>query len=517
MDASKSWHFAPRLALYQGRQSLSPQEELQIVSPLAPGQWANARIASFRDKMLRSEKVNRSENRAAGHWALRACAASPETPTPIHRFDPNGDDLLPKMRMAHEHTKTLAEHVRSGLLKSQSGQAISCVLHLGIGGSDIGPKLLITALAHACEKSGVQAEFVSNLDYHGLSRTLSKINPHNTLVVLASKSFTTHETMLNAAHVLQWMHAAGIENPQRNFIAVTQQTRLAEQWKIPQSQNLWMDESIGGRFSIWGPGSITARICLGNAIVDHFIQGGLELDQYFFEQPPQSNLAALLAMSDLYNLRNRKLPSLMVSAYDSRLEMLVPYLSQLWMESLGKHLTADGKPLDGPSCPILWGDVGTNAQHAFFQLLHQGLQGVAVELIGVANPDHDAIESHQALLAHLIAQAQALSTGNEDSDPQKTCWGGHPVNVMMLNRCDPASLGALVALWEHRVECMAALTGINPFDQWGVELGKSIAKSAFRNLQSNSTTAESGPLEHAKPLDEKSQTLVDWIKHAQGL
>jgi glucose-6-phosphate isomerase len=246
--------------------------------------------------------------------------------------------------------------------------------------------------------------------------------------------------------------------------------------------------------------------------VDEFIEGGLALDQHFFEEPPHSNLAAVLAMADFYNLRERKLPSLMLSAYDSRLEMLVPYLNQLWMESLGKHVDTDGKPIDGPACPILWGDVGTNAQHAFFQLLHQGAQGVAVELIGVVEPEHEAIESHHALLANLIAQAQALSTGCDDPRASRSCWGGHPVNVLLLDRCDAKSLGALIALWEHRVECMAAITGINPFDQWGVELGKTIAASALRALNDTPVAITAAVETNGTALDEKSQALIDWIK-----
>jgi glucose-6-phosphate isomerase len=196
----------------------------------------------------------------------------------------------------------------------------------------------------------------------------------------------------------------------------------------------------------------------------------------------------------------------MVSAYDSRLGMLVPYLKQLWMESLGKRVDRNGQPLHGPACPILWGDIGTDAQHAFFQLLHQGEQGVAVELIGVTSPEHGSMASHHALLANLLAQAQALARGHTDSDAAKACRGGHPISLVMLDRLDAATLGSLVALWEHRVLCMAALTDINPFDQWGVELGKSIAPAALHAL------AHGSPLPKATPLDGISQDVIAWLK-----
>jgi glucose-6-phosphate isomerase len=512
MDAFNAWRYAPAMALYLGRQSLSEQEGLELFQPLNPGQGACVRIEAFREQIFKGQKINRSEDRAAGHWALRA-AATPQTfAKGIHHFAPDGEDLLPKMRAVHEQARALANKICEGTLQSQSGKRFSTVLHLGIGGSDIGPKLLLKALGNTAGECPLHAEFISNLDYHAVQHTLARLDPHDTLVVIASKSFTTQETTLNAQHVLHWMRNAGVTHAQRNCIAVTQRTDRAEQWGIPQDQTLWVDESIGGRFSIWGPVSLTARITLGNALVDEFIEGGLALDQHFFEEPPHSNLAAVLAMADFYNLRKRKLPSLMLSAYDSRLEMLVPYLNQLWMESLGKHVDTDGKPIDGPACPILWGDVGTNAQHAFFQLLHQGAQGVAVELIGVVEPEHEAIESHHALLANLIAQAQALSTGCDDPRASRSCWGGHPVNVLLLDRCDAKSLGALIALWEHRVECMAAITGINPFDQWGVELGKTIAASALRALNDTPVAITAAVETNGTALDEKSQALIDWIK-----
>lgn len=516
MDAFNAWRFAPAMALYLGRQSLSEKESLEIFRPLAEGQWASQRIENFRQRIFQAQKINLSENRAAGHWALRAAALHQPFAGCVQRFSPDGQDLVPQMRSVHEQCRMLADQVREGVLKSQSGRRFKSVLHLGIGGSDIGPKLLVKTLGNPSSDDGISVAFISNLDYHALAHTLAQIDPHETLVVIASKSFTTQETVMNTQHVLKWMRDAGVVNENRNCIAVTQRTDRAAQAGIPDHQTLWVDESIGGRFSIWGPVSVTARIALGNAMVDEFIRGGLRFDEHFLRAPAQRNLSATLAVIDFYNLRTRRLPSLMVSAYDSRLEMLVPYLNQLWMESLGKHVDMQGKPLEGPACPILWGDIGTNAQHAFFQLLHQGAQGVAIELIGIMQPAHEAIESHRALLANLIAQAQALSTGCEDDHASKSCWGGHPVNLLLLDRCNAESLGALIALWEHRVECMAALTGVNPFDQWGVELGKTIAASALAAL-ANKPQALGGVDQANSQLDDKSLEMIEWLKRGSGL
>ncbi len=517
MDAFNAWRYAPAMALYLGRQSRSENETCEILKPLAQGQWACERIENFRQKILQAQKINVSENRAAGHWALRASARHPSVSGSINDFAPDGEDLLPKMQAVHEHCRLLADQIREGSLKSSSGRRFKSVLHLGIGGSDVGPKLLMNALDTEGGENEIAVEFVSNLDYHALAHTIARLDPHETLVVIASKSFATQETTLNAQHVLRWMRAAGISQPERNCIAVTQRLDRAAELGVPAGQSLWIDESIGGRFSIWGPVSLTARIALGNAKIDEFIEGGLMFDAHFFQEPPHKNLAAIFAVIDLHNLRQRKLPSLMVSAYDSRLQMLVPYLNQLWMESLGKRVDSSEQPIEGPACPILWGDVGTNAQHAFFQLLHQGAHGVAIELIGVVEPAHAASDSHRALLANLVAQAQALSEGSENKQLSKSCGGGRPVNLLMLDRFDAKSLGALIALWEHRVECMAALTGINPFDQWGVELGKTIATAALEFLAKTPQTGNLSPRNHGAALDQKSLEVLDWLRRGPGV
>ncbi len=504
MSMFSSWLEAPGLSLHRGRQSLSEAEHEEILAPLSTESKTAIAIASLRASVFSGERVNRSEDRAAGHWALRAAGLN-RSATHNKPLLPTADSLITGMIASQDKAKVIAASIRSGNFQSSSGRPFRHIVHLGIGGSDLGPQLLLTALGDETVDRPYQAVFLSNLDYHGTDHLLAPLDPTTTCVIIASKSFQTHETMANAAHLLQWMRNAQVTAPEANFIGVTAVRERALRWGIQERNLLTFDESIGGRYSLWGPVSLVARIILGNDLVDRFLQGGVLMDQHFLETALPQNLPAVLAATDFYNLRRRQIPTLMLSAYDSRLSLLVPYLKQLWMESLGKHLDQNGQPIDGPACPILWGDIGTNAQHAFFQLLHQGAQGVAVELIGVVKPSHDQEARHRALLANLIAQAQALSIGKTQSDPTKNCWGGHPVNLTMIDALTPESLGSLLALWEHRVLCLAAMTGINPFDQWGVELGKSIAMDAEQALKGSFDLA-------SDQLDGVSRELIDWIQ-----
>lgn len=504
MRNSDLWLQGPRLLLSRSRQWHAPDQDIGL--GLLASESVSGAITGLRDACFASRKINASENRAAGHWALRLAGIAQSPRELPAMFAPDGRDLMPQMRLVHARSREIADQIRAGQWKTSSDKTCTDVVHLGIGGSDTGPHLLINALSPIHTATPVRAHFLPNLDAHALMRCLATLDPTRTLVIVVSKSFGTLETLTNAEHCLSWMNSAGISAPKENFLAVTAQPDKAKHWGIRPSHTLWFDESIGGRFSLWGPVSLTARIALGNTPVDDVLAGGVEMDCHFVSTPLERNLPALLATSDFHNLRNRSIPTLMVSAYDSRLDLLLPYLKQLWMESLGKHVNTGGHRLEGPACPILWGDVGTNAQHAFFQLLHQGGSPVAVDLIGIVRPDHDALSSHQALLANLIAQAQALSIGQQDANPQKTCSGGNPVNLFMMDRLDGHSLGSLIALWEHRVLSLAALSNINPFDQWGVELGKRIAHSASDALHSRRVGEASGQ------LDAVSLAIIDTLR-----
>ncbi len=504
MRASDLWIEGAHLRLSRQRQWQTPAHD--PAAELLKQPELRTALSQFRADFFGAKKINRSEDRAAGHWALRVAALAAPPSTLPAQFAPNGQDLMPKMAAEHQRTRLLAESIRTGDYKTSSGQSCTDIIHLGIGGSDTGPHLLIEALRPITQGPALQAHFVPNIDGHALARCLAGLDPARTLVVLASKSFGTLETLTNAEICQAWMASAGITQPKENFIAVTAYSDKPIAWGIAGERILCFDESIGGRYSIWGPVSITARAVLGNALVDDFIKGGVAMDTHFASASDEENLPILLALTDAHNLHQRGIASLMVSAYDSRLHLLLPYLNQLWMESLGKSVSQMGQPLQKSAAPILWGDVGTNAQHSFFQLLHQSAIPVAIDLIGVQYPDHPFAESHRALLANLIAQAQALAIGRADADPQKSCPGGQPVNLLMLERCNGEGLGALIALWEYRVMCLAAIQHINPFDQWGVVLGKSIAQAATLALSSTPLAGQSAS------LDATSQAIIESLK-----
>jgi glucose-6-phosphate isomerase len=520
MVINNAWLYAPHLSLYTARQSLSSAERPYMLAPLQAGSACADRITLQRDQMFAGHAINTSEGRAVGHWVYRhaqPAADSVQSQRIPNKFSPNGSDIFSAMQSAQQKAAALASAITNGQCQSASGKPFRQVIHLGIGGSDLGPKLLIDALMPSKSNEAgytMRPYFLSGADFHAVSRVLHDLDPHETLIVIVSKSFTTQETLLNANHMKAWMLAAGIDQWQQNFVAITACVDLAKDWGLKDTQTLWFDQTIGGRFSLWGPVSFTARLVLGNTLVNEFLAGGAAMDQHFCDTPLPSNMPAVLAAHDFYNLRTRELPSIMVSAYDTRLEMLVPYLQQLWMESLGKQVTPNDEPIGGLSCPILWGDVGTNAQHAFFQLLHQGLHGVAVDMVGVIKPDHQAIHSHQILLANFIAQSQALSCGQQSNDPAKICTGGHPVNIMLLDQLNAQSLGSLIALWEHRVLCMAALVEVNAFDQWGVELGKKIAQSALESLEKKQLPENQNSLNQSAQitlLDNASQELINFV------
>jgi len=505
MHASDLWIQGAHLRLSRQRQWQAPGHD--PAAELLKQPELRAALSQFRADFFGAKKINRSEGRAAGHWALRVAGLTSPPPILPGQFAPNGQDLMPKMSAEHHRTRLLAASIRAGDHKTSSSQPCTDIIHLGIGGSDTGPHLLIEALAPITPRPALQAHFVPNIDGHALASCLARLDPARTLIVLASKSFGTLETLTNAEICQAWMANAGIARPKENFIAVTAYPEKAIAWGIAAERILWFDESVGGRYSIWGPVSITARAVLGNAAVDDFLKGGVAMDAHFAETNDEQNLPILLALTDAHNLHQRGIASLMVSAYDSRLHLLLPYLNQLWMESLGKGVDQTGQTLQAPAVPILWGDVGTNAQHSFFQLLHQSAIPVSIDLIGVQTPDHSFTESHRALLANLIAQAQALAAGRPDPDPQKSCPGGHPVNLLMLERCNGEALGALIALWEYRVMCLAAIQRINPFDQWGVVFGKSIAQAVTAAL-----SGVPGAAEKSESLDAISQAIIESLK-----
>jgi glucose-6-phosphate isomerase len=457
----------------------------QLITALELHEQANTQsktqIEGMVKRLFSGEEVNGSEHRAAGHWALRAAAHPDCYPvTDEVQFE------IAQARHVQQNMEIFVDQLHGDEFLTPDQVPYENIVHIGIGGSDLGPRLLhdVFSKLNLLKKiKPLGIHFLSNVDFHEVQHTLLKLNAKTTLVVIASKSFSTKETLLNAQHLFDWLDQAGPQYREQALIGVTCKPDKARALGVATNRIFEFSETVGGRYSLWGPVSLSIRLVYGNAIFNEFLKGAAHLDQHVIESAATESIPALMALCDHYNLQQGAY-SLMLSPYDSRLSLLVPYLQQLWMESLGKGVDTQGQPIRTPCCPILWGDVGTNGQHAFFQMLHQSRLKSSVELIGIINPDHQEKKSHQVLLSHLLAQAQAFSVGKlntaeESCNPNlnyKTCPGNRPVQVLMLKSLSPYSLGSLLAMWEHRTIMLAALQNINPFDQWGVELGKVIAE-----------------------------------------
>ncbi|MET0375083.1 MAG: glucose-6-phosphate isomerase, partial [Rhizorhabdus sp.] len=350
------------------------------------------------------------------------------------------------------------------------------ILHVGIGGSALGPDLLVDALGRDADRYDVAV--VSNVDGAALDEVFKRFDPQATLLVVASKTFTTTETMMNARSVLSWMEEDNVEDPYSRVIALTADPDKAVEWGVDETRILPFSESVGGRYSLWSSIGFPAALGLGWDAFEKLLDGAAAMDRHFRTAPADRNAPLLAAFVDQYYSVARGAETRAVFAYDERLRLLPSYLQQLEMESNGKSVKADGSPVEGPTAAITWGGVGTDAQHAVFQLLHQGTRLVPVEFIAAIEPDHVLDDAHhRALLINCFAQGAALMAGKPNDDPARAYAGDRPSTTILLDRIDPARLGALLAFYEHRTFANAVLMGINPFDQFGVELGKEIARS----------------------------------------
>jgi glucose-6-phosphate isomerase len=321
-------------------------------------------------------------------------------------------------------------------------------------------------------------EVVSNVDGSALSEAVLNFDPHRTLIAIASKTFTTTETLLNASSALEWMRAANVPDPYGKIIALTAAPEKALEWGVDESRILPFSESVGGRYSFWSSIGFPFAVALGWDGFEALLEGAAEMDQHFKSAPVEKNWPIIAAFVDLYYTQARKSQTRAVFAYDERLRLLPSYLQQLEMESNGKRVTEDGRVLDRPSAAVTWGGVGTDAQHAVFQLLHQGTALIPVEFLAVIEPGHNLNAAHHGqLLGNCFAQGAALMAGRLHADEARAYPGDKPSSTLLLDKLTPRAMGALIAFYEHRVFVGAVLLGINPFDQFGVELGKEMAKA----------------------------------------
>jgi glucose-6-phosphate isomerase len=409
-----------------------------------------------RDALFSGDIVNSTENRPATHVAERG------------EGSPNDNQLAAER---HARMRSLIDAIEAGAFGE-----IESILHIGIGGSALGPDLVIDALGRDADRFEVRV--LSNIDGEAFDEATWGLDPASTLVVAVSKTFTTSETLTNVDAALEWLREAGVADPYGQLIAVTASPDKAIEYGIDETRVLPFSEGVGGRYSLWSSVGLSIALALGWGAFEELLEGAAEMDRHVKLTDGVANVALLAAFADLYYTQVRRTQSRALFAYDERLRLLPDYLQQLEMESNGKSVTGEGEPLGRPSAPVTWGGVGTDAQHAVFQLLHQGTTTIPVEFVAVVEND-DSIDPrhHQLLLGNCFAQGYALLKGREHEDGARAYPGDRPSTTILLQRLDARSLGALIAFYEHRTFANATLLCINPFDQFGVELGKEIARA----------------------------------------
>jgi len=467
-----------------------------------------AGVEARRDAMFAGEVVNPTEGRAALHTALRA-----------------NDPTAPfQTQVVAERTKMakFADAVRSGAWTGYTGKRIRHVVNIGIGGSDLGPKMVVAALRHLATPD-LTSHFVSNVDGADLWNVISQLDPEETLAIIVSKTFTTLETMTNAHSMRDWFIKHGCpENAlEKHFVGVSANPAEVVKFGIARANIFEMWDWVGGRYSLWSAVGLSIMIAVGPAQFDELLAGAREMDQHFRDAPLERNLPVLLGMIGIWYRNFFGSQSYLVAPYSEAMHYLPAYLQQLEMESNGKSARLDGRFVDYATSAVTWGEPGTNGQHAFFQMLHQGPTIVPIDFIAVLTPEHPLASHHAKLLANCFAQSEALMLGRTEEEARKVAGpgkpelvphlmfpGNRPTTTLIVDALTARTLGALIALYEHKVLVQASVWNINPFDQWGVELGKILGKVVEADL-----TAAPGAV---KPHDSSTSALIARARAALG-
>jgi len=437
-------------------------------------------VEAHRDAMFAGEAINNTENRAVMHWLLRYPALAP-----VNHAQSAIKNIANELTQVHSTLDAMLAYAQT----VRDDAAITDVVNIGIGGSDLGPQMAVLAL-DAFAIAGKRFHFVSNVDGHELDSVLKKLKPENTLFLIASKTFTTIETMTNARSAKAWFAAQGGTDTARHFAALTTNVEAAQAFGISTTFGFW--DWVGGRYSLWSAIGLPLAIAIGAEGFRAFLAGAHDMDEHFRTAPLARNLPMRLGLLDVWYRNFHGFTSRSIAPYHSALKRYPAYLQQLEMESNGKRVDALGEALPFATSPALWGEPGTNGQHAYFQMLHQGTDVVPVEFVAVKKARH-ALAGHQTLLlANVLAQAQALMVGKSDGGGHKNFSGNRPSTFLLLDELTPTTLGALIALQEHRVFVSGSIWDINSFDQWGVELGKVLAKDVEARLLSGDVSGLDG-------------------------
>lgn len=458
-------------------------------------------VTGKRDAMFAGEKINETEGRAVLHTALRNLS---ETTIVV-----DGENVMPGVMANLAHMKRFADGIRSGQIITASGERFTDVVNIGIGGSDLGPVMAYAALQPYAD--GPKVHFVSNIDGADIADTLAPLDPKTTLLIIASKTFTTIETMTNAHTAKDWL-AGGVEKADisQHLAALSTAEDKTAAFGVRADRVFGFEDWVGGRYSVWGPIGLSLMLAIGPAAFTDFLRGAEEMDRHFVETPLADNLPVMLALVGIWHANICGYDTRAVLPYDQRLLRLPAYLQQLDMESNGKGVSMDGTTLARNSGPIVWGEPGTNGQHAFYQLIHQGTRTIPCEFL-VARRVHETHLAHQhrLLLANCLAQSEALMIGRdmdtalalmaekgltgaelERQAAHRVFTGNRPSVTMMYDMMDPRTLGKIIALYEHRVFVEGVIWGINSFDQWGVELGKILAMQMLPLIEGGATSED---------------------------
>ncbi|MFA5628084.1 MAG: glucose-6-phosphate isomerase [Thiohalomonadaceae bacterium] len=467
-------------------------ETMQLLMELA----RQEDVAGWRERMFSGEIINTTEQRAVLHTALRNLGDQPVMC--------NGVDVMPQVRAVLLKMREFSTAVRDGLWTGYSGKPITDVVNIGIGGSDLGPLMACEALKPYA-KPDLSAHFVSNIDGTHITETLKKLDPATTLFIVASKTFTTQETLTNAHTARQWLvHAAGTETAvAKHFVALSTNIQAVTEFGIDADNAFEFWDWVGGRYSLWSAIGLVIAIYIGMDNFMELLAGGYDMDEHFRHAPLEQNMPVIMALLGIWYSNFHSAHTHAVLPYDQYLHRMPAYLQQLEMESNGKRVMRDGSLLPCSSAPIIWGEPGTNGQHAFYQLIHQGNRMVPVDFLAPVQSHNPVGEHHAILLSNVFAQGEALMKGKNYEEVlaelqaegkneteiealvnHKIFPGNRPSNTLLFKKLSPRTLGRLVALYEHKVFVQGVIWGINSFDQWGVELGKQLAKSILPELSS---------------------------------
>ncbi|MDR4305522.1 glucose-6-phosphate isomerase [Chelatococcus sambhunathii] len=475
-------------------------------------------LESRREEMFSGAKINTTEDRAVLHTALRAPEGS--------KILVDGVDVMPEVLAERAKAAAFAEDVRSGELRGATGKTFTDIVNIGIGGSDLGPAMAAIALSPYAQK-GLTGHFVSNVDGAHIADTLKDLDPASTLVLVASKTFTTLETMANARAARAWLvEALGEKAVAAHFAAISTNAEAVSAFGMDTDRMFQFWDWVGGRYSLWSVIGLSFEILIGAENFQKFLDGGHEIDRHFREEPIARNIPALMGLIGVWHRNICGWPSHAVLPYDQRLARFPAYLQQLDMESNGKSVTRDGQPVSTRTGPVVWGEPGTNGQHAFYQLLHQGSDVVPADILMAAVPHENVGDQHAMLLANALAQGEAFmrgrtteeaaeilrKAGKSDAEiaalaPHKTFPGSRPTATIAYRTLDPRTLGRLIALYEHKVFTQGVIWGINSFDQWGVELGKELASRLIPVIKGEAGTND---------LDGSTKGLVEHLARLRG-